>query len=60
MHKMERKATKGAVVNRVKLSFPEQKIKTIKIVAGPLPACPKEHPGYGDTGWLFFDEMVVK
>ena len=60
MHKMERKATKGAVINRVKLSFPEQKIKTIKIVAGPLPACPKEHPGYGDTGWLFFDEMVVK
>jgi hexosaminidase len=60
MHKMERKATKGAVVNRVKLSFPEQKIKTIKIVAGPLPACPKDHPGYGDTGWLFFDELVVK
>ncbi|MEY4280922.1 MAG: hypothetical protein RLZ39_334 [Bacteroidota bacterium] len=60
MHTMERKATKGAVINRVKLSFPEQKLKTIKIVAGPLPACPKEHPGYGDTGWLFFDEIVVK
>lgn len=59
-YKTDIKNTKGAIVNRVKLSFPVQKITKLKITAGPLPACPKDHPGYGDTGWLFFDELVVR
>ena len=52
-------ALKKKMQEKISKNF-SQKITKLKITAGPLPACPKDHPGYGDTGWLFFDELVVR
>ena len=39
---------------------PENAIQFIKIEADHIGHCPDWHPGRGEKGWLFVDEVVVK
>ena len=40
-------------------SFKSQKIKYVKFVLQPVPVLPKWHPGKGQKGWVFVDEIFV-
>jgi len=40
-------------------SFPAQSLQYIRIVAKPVSVLPKWHPGKGDKGWYFVDEIFV-
>lgn len=42
------------------LAFPEQKVKCLKLVAKPVSKLPAWHPGKGDLGWVFVDEVFVE
>jgi hypothetical protein len=42
------------------LAFPEQKVKCLKLVAKPVSKLPAWHPGKGDLGWVFVDEVLVE
>jgi uncharacterized membrane protein len=39
--------------------FPKQKVSVIKLVGIPVNPLPKWHPGKGDRGWLFLDEVFL-
>lgn len=39
--------------------FPKQKVTVVKLVGKPLHPLPKWHPGKGDQGWLFLDEIFL-
>lgn len=41
------------------LSFTAANIKYIKIIAMPVPKLPAWHPGNGDKGWFFIDEVFI-
>lgn len=43
-----------------KVRFEEQKVKSIRITAKNLGACPKGHPGEGQAAWIFVDEVIVE
>lgn len=41
------------------LSFTAVNIKWLKIIALPVPKLPAWHPGKGDKGWFFIDEVFI-
>lgn len=41
-------------------SFEPRKISVLKIVAKPISKLPAWHPGKGDLGWVFVDEVFVE
>lgn len=41
------------------LSFAPAKVKVIKVVATPLQRLPSWHPGKGQKGWVFVDEIFL-
>lgn len=41
------------------LSFTAVNIKSLKIIAMPVPKLPAWHPGKGDKGWFFTDEVFI-
>lgn len=42
------------------LSFPAQEVKYLKLVAKPVSKLPAWHPGKGDLGWVFIDEIFAE
>lgn len=40
-------------------AFTTQKVKVLKLVGRPVPVLPAWHPGKGDKGWLFVDEIFI-
>jgi hypothetical protein len=52
--KMEATYAKGYA-----LEYAPVKVKYLKVKATPLPKLPAWHPGKGDSGWLFVDEIFV-
>ena len=41
------------------VKFSPTKLKWIKLVAVPVSKLPAWHPGKGDKGWVFVDEILV-
>ncbi len=41
------------------IKFKPASLKVLKVVAVPVPRLPKWHPGKGDKGWVFVDEIFV-
>ncbi|HRC32928.1 MAG TPA: FN3 associated domain-containing protein [Bacteroidia bacterium] len=41
------------------LSFTAANIKSLKIISMPVPKLPAWHPGKGDKGWFFIDEVFI-
>ena len=41
------------------IKFKPASITVLKVVAVPVPKLPKWHPGKGDKGWVFVDEIFV-
>jgi len=41
-------------------SFKPVKIKVLKIIAKPVKKLPSWHPGKGDLGWVFMDEVFLE
>jgi uncharacterized membrane protein len=48
-----------AYLKAVELSFTPVTVKYLKIVAVPVPKLPLWHPGKGQKGWVFCDEVFV-
>jgi uncharacterized membrane protein len=48
-----------AYMTNYRIDFPPQKIRCLKVVAGPVKKLPEWHPGKGKPGWIFFDELLV-
>lgn len=46
-------------IKAFELSFSPVKLKYIKLVAVPVSKLPPWHPGKGDKGWIFADEVFV-
>ena len=40
-------------------SFSERKARFVKVKAKNVGICPEWHPGSGNRGWLFVDEIVI-
>ena len=53
------RVTKPAYQTAYDCYFKERSLKFIKVVAVPLPKLPLWHPGKGQKGWVFFDEIFV-
>ncbi len=43
----------------LEIKFKPASLKVLKVVAVPVPKLPKWHPGKGDKGWVFVDEIFV-
>lgn len=43
----------------LELKFAQTSVRYVKIKANPVAKLPKWHPGKGDVGWFFVDEVVV-
>ncbi len=43
----------------IEIKFTPASIKVMKVVAVPVAKLPKWHPGKGDKGWVFVDEIFV-
>lgn len=43
----------------LEVKFEQTQVRYLKIKAHPVAKLPKWHPGKGDVGWLFVDEVVV-
>lgn len=41
------------------IKFPPTNLKYLKVIAVPVGKLPKWHPGKGDKGWVFVDEVYV-
>lgn len=41
------------------INFVPTRLKYIKVIAVPIAVLPKWHPGKGDKGWVFVDEVYV-
>lgn len=41
------------------VSFAQQTLRYIKVIAVPVSKMPAWHPGKGDKGWVFVDEILV-
>ncbi len=39
--------------------FPKQKVTVVKLLGKPINPLPNWHPGKGDKGWLFLDEVFL-
>lgn len=42
------------------LRFPARPLHYVKIIARPLSRLPNWHPGKGDRGWVFLDEIFIQ
>lgn len=42
-----------------RIDFPPQQVRCFKVVADPVKKLPDWHPGKGQPGWIFFDEILV-
>lgn len=49
----------GGTIIPVEVKFEKQTISCIKIIAVPVPKLPAWHPGKGEKGWVFADEVFV-
>ena len=47
-------------INTSKKDFSPREVRYIRIKASSIQQCPKWHPGYGGTCWLFVDEVVAE
>jgi hypothetical protein len=43
----------------IECNFPATEVSCIKFVAKPVKHLPKWHPGKGEKGWIFIDEVLV-
>ncbi|HQS24816.1 MAG: hypothetical protein B7Y11_06795 [Sphingobacteriia bacterium 24-36-13] len=50
--------TKG-YLKGYEINFAPTSLKYIKVIAVPIAVLPKWHPGKGDKGWVFVDEVYV-
>jgi hypothetical protein len=50
---------KAAYQKAYDLKFHPVTVKYLKIIAKPVPKLPKWHPGKGEKGWFFTDELIV-
>jgi hypothetical protein len=41
------------------IQFAPSSVKVLKVIAVPVPKLPKWHPGKGEKGWVFVDEIFV-
>ena len=41
------------------VTFPPTPVKYLKVIAPPVRKLPLWHPGKGDKGWVFVDEILV-
>jgi hypothetical protein len=48
-----------AYLTDYRIEFPPQKISCLKVIADPVKKLPDWHPGKGQPGWVFFDELLV-
>ena len=48
-----------AAILPFEFNFPETKLQYIKVIAIPVSVLPPWHPGKGDKGWVFVDEILV-
>ena len=48
-----------AYLKALELSFTPVTLKYLKIIVVPVPKLPAWHPGKGDKGWVFTDEVFV-
>jgi len=46
-------------LNPLQISFTPATVKCLKIIAQPIKALPKWHPGKGKPGWVLVSEVVV-
>jgi hexosaminidase len=46
-----------AVIKEYGVSFPQQKVKYIRIHAKNIGTCPEWHKGYPNPAWIFVDEV---
>ncbi len=53
------KAAQPAYSRGFECKFEKSQVRYLKIVAMPLPQLPAWHPGRGDRGWLFVDEILI-
>ncbi|HTR29749.1 MAG TPA: FN3 associated domain-containing protein [Puia sp.] len=52
-------ATTPPYLTAYRVNFPPQKIRCLKVEAGQVPHLPDWHPGKGQPGWVFFDELLM-
>jgi uncharacterized membrane protein len=52
-------ATMPPYLTDYRISFPRQTIRCLKVTAGQVAKLPDWHPGKGQPGWVFFDELLV-
>lgn len=43
-----------------KVEFDPREVKVLKVVASPLKKLPDWHPGKGQAGWIFMNEVVIE
>lgn len=48
---------KPAFLKGFELKFPPVKLKAVKVAVQPVGKLPSWHPGKGDKGWIFLDEV---
>jgi hypothetical protein len=53
------KKTEPGYLRGFDCSFPSTELKYIKIKANAITSLPAWHPGKGDKGWFFVDEIFV-
>lgn len=46
-------------LSALEIAFPATEIKILKVVAQPVSALPLWHPGKGQKGWVFVDEIIL-
>lgn len=49
----------GGTIIPVDVKFTKQPLSCVKIIAVPVPKLPAWHPGKGEKGWVFADEVFV-
>lgn len=59
MNPIQPKEAQPAYSRGFECKFEKSRVRYLKIVAMPLPQLPAWHPGRGDRGWLFVDEILV-
>jgi hypothetical protein len=48
-----------AYLTEYRIEFPPQPVRCLKVIANPVAKLPDWHPGKGQHGWVFFDEILV-
>jgi Fn3 associated/Leucine rich repeat/Planctomycete cytochrome C len=51
--------TMPAYLTDYRIEFPPQAVRCLKVIANPVRKLPDWHPGKGQPGWIFFDEILV-